>query len=34
MIHSQLLIFDIIIFNRLNSFGRKVIVVSENVFQQ
>ena len=34
MIHSLLLIFDRIICNRLNTFGRKVIVVCENVFQQ
>ena len=34
MIHSQLFIFDRIIFKHLNSFGRKVIIVSENVFQQ
>ena len=29
MIHSLLLIFDRIIFNLLNTFGRKVIVVYE-----
>ena len=33
MIHSLILIFDRIIFNRLNTFGRKVIVLHENVFQ-
>ena len=33
-IHSLLLIFDIIISNHLNTFGRKVIVVYENVFPQ
>ena len=34
MIHSQLLIVDINMFNHLNTFGRKVIIFSENVFQQ
>ena len=34
MINSQFLIFDRIIFNRLNTFGIKVILVFENVFQQ
>ena len=34
MIHSQLLIFDRIIINCLNTFGRKVILVYDNVFQQ
>ena len=31
MIHSLLLIFDRIIFNLLNTFGRKVIVVYERI---
>ena len=34
MIHSQVLIFHRIIFNHLNTFGAKVISVSEIVFQQ
>ena len=34
MIHSQVLIFHRIIFNHLNTFGRKVILGSEIVFQQ
>ena len=34
LIHSQVLIVHRIIFNHLNSFGRKVILVSEIVFHQ
>ena len=34
MIHSQLLIVDINMINHLNTFGRKVIIFSDNVFQQ
>ena len=34
LIHSQVLIFHRIIFNLLNTFGRKVILVFEIVFQQ
>ena len=33
MIHSQVLIFHKIIFNHMNTFGRKVILVSEIVLQ-
>ncbi len=34
LIHSQVLIFHRIIFNHLNTFGRKVMLVSEIVFHQ
>ena len=34
MIHSQLLIVDRNMINHLNTFGRKVIIFSDNVFQQ
>ena len=34
MIHSHVLIFHRILFNHLNTFGRKVILVYEIVFQQ
>ena len=33
MIHTQVLLFHRIIFNHLNTFGRKVILVAEMVFQ-
>ena len=34
MIHLQVLIFRRIIFNHLNTFDRKVILMSEIIFQQ
>ena len=34
LIHSQVLIFHRIMFNHLNTFGRKVVLVFEIEFQQ